>query len=211
MKTNQNMIRKMGNFDVIQRTKDGMFYATGLLTQWNNFACQDKRMNDFFESGSTKEYIEALKTDADITASNDNQVFTKVKGGSVQGTWMHPYLFVDFAMWLNPKFKLQVIKFVYDELIKHRHLAGDNYNKLCAALSRFSDVDYQETGKMLNYVIFNNHERGMRNTATPEQEEDLQQLERDMIKYIDMGFVNSFEQFKSAMRKEWGKRNNKVP
>ena len=30
------MIRKMGNFEVIQRTKDGFFNATALLKQWNN-------------------------------------------------------------------------------------------------------------------------------------------------------------------------------
>lgn len=32
MKTNQNMIRKMGNFDVIQRTKDG-FFKNGYITR----------------------------------------------------------------------------------------------------------------------------------------------------------------------------------
>ena len=36
MKTNQEMIRKMGNFNVIQRTKDGMFNATDLSKQWND-------------------------------------------------------------------------------------------------------------------------------------------------------------------------------
>lgn len=33
MKTNVNMVRKLDRFDVIQRTKDGMFNATALLTQ----------------------------------------------------------------------------------------------------------------------------------------------------------------------------------
>ena len=35
MKTNQNLIRKMGDFEVIQRTKDGMFNATSLAKQWS--------------------------------------------------------------------------------------------------------------------------------------------------------------------------------
>lgn len=35
MKTNQNMIRPMGEFKVTQRTKDGFFNATELLKQWN--------------------------------------------------------------------------------------------------------------------------------------------------------------------------------
>ena len=45
MKTNQNMIRKMGNFDVIQRTKDGFFNATTLLKQWNEFV-RNVNLND---------------------------------------------------------------------------------------------------------------------------------------------------------------------
>ena len=45
MKTNVNMIRTMGNFNVTQRTKDGFFNATELLKQWNGYRCQKKRSN----------------------------------------------------------------------------------------------------------------------------------------------------------------------
>ena len=34
---------------------------------------------------------------------------------------MSSLLFIDFAIWLNPSFKVQVLKFVYDQLIKQRH------------------------------------------------------------------------------------------
>lgn len=36
MKTNQIMIRQMGEFTVSQRTKDGYFDAGELLRQWNS-------------------------------------------------------------------------------------------------------------------------------------------------------------------------------
>lgn len=36
MKTNVNVIRKLNDFDVVQRTKDSMFNATALLRQWND-------------------------------------------------------------------------------------------------------------------------------------------------------------------------------
>ena len=39
-------------------------------------------------------------------------------------------------MWLNPKFKVQVLKFVYDELIKQRHDAGDNYALFTKAFAK---------------------------------------------------------------------------
>jgi hypothetical protein len=211
MKTNQNMIRKMGNFDVIQRTKDSMFNATQLLKQWNKYSGQKKMMSHFLENISTKEFIKVLENDNDTSYRNSVIMKSRANKGINAGTWMHPYLFIDFAMWLNPKFKLEVIKFVYDQLIKFRHDAGDNYRKLCNALGKFSDVEWSEVGKMLNFVVFDDHEKGLRNKATSEQENDLQQLERDMCRFIEMGFVNSYAQFKKVLRKEWHKRHGKVP
>jgi hypothetical protein len=48
MKTNQNIIRKMGNFYVIQRTSDEMFNSTSLMKQWNNAHPEEKRTIDDF-------------------------------------------------------------------------------------------------------------------------------------------------------------------
>ena len=143
MKTNQLITRKIGEFDVYQRTSDSMFNATALLSQWNKANGMDKKMNDFLDNKTTKEFIKVLKLDQKsdivITVSADNQSVTSLnnvinikKGGDPkkQGTWMHPLLFIDFAMWINPTFKLQVLKFVYDEMIKYRCLAGDAYIKM---------------------------------------------------------------------------------
>ena len=51
MKTNVIMLRKMGNFDVSQRTVDGMFDANALLNQWNSTVDNpERRMSRFLES-----------------------------------------------------------------------------------------------------------------------------------------------------------------
>lgn len=47
---------------------------------------------------------------------------------------MHPFLFTKFAMWINPRFEVKVIRFVYDEMIQYRNLAGDAYPRMCAAV-----------------------------------------------------------------------------
>lgn len=207
MKTNVNIVRRLQDFEVIQRTKDSMFNATELMKQWNKSKGMKKEIKHFFENENTKEFISVLTIEEDLHGRNSAYVKSKASRGANAGTWMHPYLFIKFAMWLNPKFEYHVIKFVYDELIKYRHLAGDNYNKLCSALAKFPDTDYREVGKVLNYVIFNDHEKEKRNSATPEQQNDLQQLERDMCNYIELGFINSYADFKKTMRKEWRKRH----
>lgn len=208
MKTNVNITRKLNEFDVIQRTKDSMFNATSLLQQWNEKSGQQKDIAHYFENKSTNEFINALLIDQN--SNSRNSVVLK-SAGRYGGTWMHPYLFIDFAMWLNPAFKLQVIKFVYDQLIEDRKLSGDFYNKLCSSLSRFPDTDYREVGKILNLIVFNEHKSERRNSATPEQQSDLQQLTRDLNNYIELGFINSYKQFKQIARKEWAKRHSKIP
>lgn len=208
MKTSVNIIRKLNDFDVIQRTKDSMFDATSLLKQWNELTGMKKEVKHFFENKQTSDFLEVLIKEENLNGGNSAYLKTRGKNG---GTWMHPYLFIKFAMWLNPKFEYHVIKFVYDELIQHRKLSGTFYNKLCSLLSRFKETDYREVGRILNYVVFNEHERDLRNQATPEQQEDLQQLERDACNYIENGFISNWDHFKAIMRKEWSKRHYKVP
>ena len=60
MKTNQEMIRKMGDFNVVQRTKDGMFNATELIKQWNEKTGEKKEITKFFENSNTSKFVEAL-------------------------------------------------------------------------------------------------------------------------------------------------------
>lgn len=50
MKTNQVMIRPMGQFKVEQRTKDGFFCATELLRQWNETLDTNFTIEEFVNS-----------------------------------------------------------------------------------------------------------------------------------------------------------------
>lgn len=131
MKTNQVMTRPMGCFKVEQRTKDGMFNATALLRQWNESSGEKKEVTKFFENENTKEFIDALMIEENL--NTQNSAYLKIRGKH-GGTWMHPILFVKFAMWLNPRFEVQVIKFVYDQMIAYRNEAGDAYKELSGAV-----------------------------------------------------------------------------
>ena len=209
MKTNQILTRKMGDFNVNQRTSDGMFNATELLKQWNEKSGQQKQMVHFTENASTKEFIQTIEND--VVSKERNSVLMQSRGKN-GGSWMHPYLFIDFAMWINPKFKLQVIKFVYDELIKNRHDAGDNYRLLAEAVAKIVDraflpVAIQNIAKAINYVVFNKHVSGIRNSQASEDTlKQLSDLEFKLSELINEGFIKDYEQAMSYLRKQW---NNK--
>lgn len=196
MKTNQVMTRKMGEFDVFQRTSDGMFNATSLLKQWNEESGQQKQIVHYSENNSTNEFIEALILDADLKERNSVLMQNRGKNG---GTWMHPLLFIDFAMWLNPRFKVKVLKFVYDEMIKYRNEAGDAYKEPAIAVGKlvskeFMPIAMKRIGIAINYIVFDHHESGLRNMHGNEYEQrELCNVERKITDLINEGFIDNYD------------------
>ena len=189
------MVREMGLFKLSQRTKDGYFDANALVNQWNSIRTNTKRdVTRFLDSTKTKEFIKAIEEDSQHAEMQDGvfQVVIKKKGRITKKgrtkdeTWMHPYLFIDFAMWINPKFKLQVIKFVYDQLIENRHLSGDNYRVLTSAAAKLPGVDFTKLARALNWVVFGMHGKGLRQTATQQELKELTEVEKQLAFSIDM-------------------------
>jgi len=224
MKTNQNMIRKMGNYDIIQRTSDGYFDGYALLRQWNKTAENSQRkMDEFAESPNTKEFINALIDEinlGEISPKIDIQIVKKSRvkeegrvGRPIEQIWMHPYLFIKFAMWINPRFEVKVIKFVYDEMIKYRNEAGDEYRNLGSAIRKLVPSDFMQTamkkiGEALNWVVFNNHESGIRNKfGEEEKQRELSALERKVSDLINEDFITDYKQVIRYLRRLYQEKN----
>ncbi len=126
MKTNQIMIRSNPAF--VQRTSDGYLNATVLLDNWNSKpGVQVKQMARYKENQSTIDFVELLK------GEGIKSPFLSTRG-KYGGTWMHPKLYVDFAMWVSIEFKSDVLGCIVDGLIKSRTDAGDYYNQMSAAI-----------------------------------------------------------------------------
>lgn len=202
MKTNVVMVRKMQNFDVLQRTKDGMFNATKLLSQWNNTKGNPQRdLGKFWEQDNVKEFINVMTVEENLHTPLEAYVKTRASRGENVGTWMHHILFIKFAMWINPRFEYFVIKFVYDELIKFRHSAGDNYKGLTSTLNNFENVDYVKLATGLNYIVFAEHHSGIRQQASQEQLKELTALQQQLAFSIRMGYIRTFDQLINEMRR----------
>ncbi len=128
---------------------------------------------------------------------------------------MHPLLFIDFAMWLNPTFKVKVLKFVSDEMIRYRNDAGDAYLKLSSAVMKIVPRDFmpkamKKIAEALNWVIFNEHESGIRNKHGEESKQrELFHLESKVTDLINEGFITSYDQLLKYLRKQWN--NNWQP
>lgn len=209
MKTNQVMIRPMGTFSVKQRTKDGFFCATELLRQWNEAMEQKKELKKFFENQNTKEFISALIEEEDLDGEKSAYVKSKASRGNNAGTWMHPILFVKFAMWINPRFEVQVIKFVYDQMIAYRNEAGDSYKELASAMSRIVPKDFMraampKVAEAINYCVFNDHTPMIRNQHGDEKKmRELFSFQRKIADLINDGFLTNFNGTMEYLRRKW--------
>jgi len=202
MKTNVIMKRQMGDFDVFQRTKDGMFNATGLIKQWNLEKSNPKRdLSKFWESKKVNEFIEALIKEENLHTPKMVYVKSKASRGINAGTWVHPMLFIKLSMWINPTFEVKVIKFVYDQLLEFRDLAGDLYKDLTKSVAKFHNVDYSKLAKGLNYIVFGRHEKGIRQTATKNQLTAMNDLQNKLAFAIDMDYITSFDELINEMRR----------
>lgn len=217
MKTNQEMVRFIDNLSVTQRTSDGYFDDNELLRQWNNMEENSRRqISRFLEASETKDFLIALSNDESQRAKmliGENQLVIKVKGKNCKDgkrpdrVWMHPILFIKFAMWINPRFEVKVIRFVHDEMIRYRNEAGDAYRELSAAIAKIVAKEnmpkaMQKIGEALNWIVFNLHEKQMRNKHGEEfKQRELCDLEKKVTDLINEGFITDYDNLIKYLRR----------
>jgi hypothetical protein len=64
-----------------------------------------KQVSDWLRLNSTKQFLRALMTVRGIPRSADFQIVTR-GGNGQQGTWLIREVAIEFACWLDPKFKI---------------------------------------------------------------------------------------------------------
>ncbi|EPT3771808.1 KilA-N domain-containing protein, partial [Neisseria gonorrhoeae] len=93
-------VLNFGNTPVSFR-QDGFLNATAIASHFG------KLPKDYLKSEQTQQYISALAENLSVRRkilTEANQIVVVKRGGSEQGTWLHPKLAIHFARWLNPKF-----------------------------------------------------------------------------------------------------------
>lgn len=190
MKTQQIMKRELAGHAIRQNHKTLMFSANDMASLF-----QSKNLSDWVNGKATKEFISTIKLREGI---EDNDVLFKsgIKRGENSGTWIHPLLAVDLAMWLSPEFKYDVLVWVQDHLCINRDTAGNTYKDMTAAIQ-------QSFGNNCHPVVYVNEcdmvqslagvSRGNRNSATKEQLDTLTKLERWNTALLKKGVKDRYQ------------------
>nr|DAF27575.1 MAG TPA: KilA protein [Caudoviricetes sp.] len=209
MITNQIMKRPLADFTVEQRTKDGYFCLTGLLNNWNLKMGTKKELKDYFENKATQEFVKALADEENLHGDKSPYVKSKARLDRGGGTWGHPLLFIDFAMWLNPHFKVKVLKFVSDQMLTYRNEAGDAYKQLSSAMSKICTPHQMKRympilGKGINYIVAGHHEHQLRNEyGTEEKQKECFELEKQVAMLVNEGFLKTPEDVANYLRRKF--------
>jgi len=164
------------------------------------------RMDVIIESVWFNEYLDFLNT---TNTGIKNQAM-KTKRGKFGGTWAHLKLMLRVAIQMDAQFADQVIEtFITGKLLEHRDLAGENYKSLSASASVYPNVNYPQLAKALNWNVFNTHKKGIRQTATSKELNELRKLEEQMAFAIDMGYIKTFGQLIEDLRKKYHSKYDK--
>lgn len=122
---------------------------------------------------------------------------------------MHPILFIDFCMWINPSFKYDVLRFVYDKMLTYRNEAGGAYRELASAMNKIC-TPYQMKrympilGKGINYIVTNKHDKQLRNEyGTEEKQKEYFELEKQVAMLINEGFLKTPEDVVNYLRRKF--------
>jgi len=179
MKTNQIMKRANG---FMQRTADGYFSANTLLIRHNETTGEKKQLQNYKNNSSVQEFVKQLEKEG------INKPLKAIRGkGDKAGTWMHPKLFIDFAMWLSVEFKSIVIDYVLDGLIQSRNDAGDYYNQMTACIL---DKYIQLYNRKPPFTLYINEANIIREMAGVEKERN-ELTEKELNTITTMQKVNT--------------------
>jgi len=128
MKTEVKMIRFIDDFEVRQKSKSGMFNATDLIKFINHNRAIDNlsliNISNYMAAKPTQEFLKALSIEEGV------QVKDLIHSNKKAGTWVHPLVMIDIALWGSPKLKVKVYKWMYDELLQYRNKSGDSFKEM---------------------------------------------------------------------------------
>ena len=185
MLTPQLMQRQLFGYSIRSNHKTNMFCITDLATAYNAQFGTDKQPAKWAKLDSTAEFKESIARYEGISAA-DTLVVKNGRGG---GTWAHPLLLVDFALWLSPEFKYVALSWLHDNLHTFRDYAGDTFkerNAVCKEVLEYTRPwHYADEAAMVNRVA--KIPAGVRNELTEKQLSRLGKVQKMNIKLIQRG------------------------
>lgn len=174
MKTEVIMKRELFGKEISQKSKSEFFSATDLVKAGNSWrisnGLQAFNISKWFQNKAVKEFMAELEEQFGIVKTTPR--------GRGKHMWVHPFLFIDIALAISPKLKIETYRWLYDELLKYRNSSGDSYKRMCGALLLTQKNATQYKAKISNTALMIRNACGVSDWQTASE---LQLKLRDRI------------------------------
>ncbi|WP_131724406.1 hypothetical protein [Chryseobacterium indologenes] len=137
-------------------------------------------------------FMEMIKNEGIVKVLKGLKVWKTGGRGENKSVYCDPYIWVLIAMELNPEIYADVVMWLTDKLIINRIIAGTEFLPMNRAISSIIQTpDYPRYNRLINEKIFGKHEKGIRDSATQDQLSNLSEMERSIIRMIEMKIVQN--------------------
>ncbi len=192
MKTSKIMKRNLMGYEVRQNHKTEMLNANDLHKAGNAIreinGMTKKQMAAYFNLDSTSELIKEICV-LDGLRLDEVKKSTRGKSG---GTWIHPIVFIDLAMWYSPELKVRILKWVQDGLLMARDNSGESFKDMTSALNRAFPIEmsnpmrYREIANLIAMECKVGSEKDRWETASESQLKKRDKIQSNIILIADL-------------------------
>lgn len=171
-------------------TDDGWFDATAVADQ------HGRRVGDFLDLTSTKEYMAALDRMC-VSNTGKSGIWKKTKRGNAGGTWLHPKLGIRFAQWLDVNFavwcdtQIEALLHGKQDWRKLRHEAASSYK----VMQQILQISRAEEGKGCAPHHYSNEARLVNFALTGE----FKGVDREALAAYDLMLLAKLEELNAVL------------
>ncbi len=131
MQTEVIMQRQLYGKVIAQRSKSEYLSATDLINAGNILRALKGRPLFIIQKYLATEAAKGFIAELELQIGQPARVAARGRG---HHTWVHPFLFMDIALAMDPKLKVEVYQWMHDHLLKYRNDSGDSYKRACGAI-----------------------------------------------------------------------------
>ncbi len=147
--------------------------------------------SNFMQLDNIKAFVAELKKEL-----NGEEPYIKIRKNGLG--WVHPFFAIKILTHYNPRFEVQVYKWLWDYLVQNRIQGIDSFKAMCGTLWKYADrkdkfnKDIKALCNIIKQKIGVNDEW---NKATKEQ-----LAQRDKLHELIIDFTNTFKNSKTGVR-----------
>jgi len=219
LKSDHIVNRKFNNHIVRQDLQTEYICASDITDIYNQVRISEgkspKELKKYFQNKDSKEFMKEVCNELNSLEKNSvqNMAFYSEsdlkyvrRGKHNRGTWLHPYVFVDYAMWLNPRFRAKVVIWITDNLLGYRNSGGVAFKKTNKAIDKkFGPKTkpwvYANVSTFIQELVFGKKVNDNWKNATEDQQRKRDVLLTKMQALIEYGNYNNVYDVMKHMRK----------